>query len=372
MGKRKVAESNVSFLRRTEYISSLGTKRVEASSSPRALLNTTKKVVRRSPEPAADSPRVIKRKIERSFDLAEEELKNHKRVKHPSKNNVELVDATPLIPDLDAFPDSGAFVTIKFAVNPVSSSSEYDKRLLTSLFKPIDRTEVEEEAYEAALEAHIQDPVHVPKPQNFMNYEFFLPHNKATATNFRRKFDVDDPNREDESLYTHETDTGGCFQFNRVRGYETAQETELDHLTKYSNEILLASNDDETYPRQKAVYYYPVLQKSTIRPQRMKNIARTIGVADEDEKIVERMDVTVQDPNERMLAAMRKYKKYPFGWDEEEAEEDGQREDREEEPLREQSEDAEGEDDGAETRRARSRSSAEPRDAEGEEDEDEE
>ena len=369
MGKRKVAESNVSFLRRTEYISSLGTKRVEASSSPRALLNTTKKVVRRSPEPAADSPRVIKRKIERSFDLAEEELKNHKRVKHPTKKNLELVDATPLIPDLDAFPDSGAFVTIKFATNPVASSSEYDKRLLTSLFKPIERTEAEEEAYEAALEAHLQDPVNVPKPQNFMNYEFFLPHNKATAVNFRRKFDVNDPDREDESLYTHETDTGGCFQFNRVRGYETAQETELDHTTKYSNEIILAANDDETYPRQKAVYYYPVLQKSTIRPQRMKNIARTIGFADEDEKVVERMDVTVQDPNEDMLTAMRKYKQHPFGWEEEEPEE-GHKEDGEEQPLREQSEDAEGEDDGAETRRARSRSSAEPRDVDGE-DEDE-
>jgi RNA polymerase II-associated factor 1 len=345
------------------------------SSSPRAgLLNATRKVPRRSPEPAADSPRVIKRKIERSFELAEEELNNPKRVKHPSKRNVHLVNSTPLLPDLDAFPDSGAFVTIKFATNPVPSSSEYDKRLLTSLFKPIERTEEEEEIYEAALEAHARDPVNVPKPQNFMNYDFFLPHSKTTATNFRRKFDVDDPDREDDGLYTHESDMVGCFQFNRIRAYETSQETELDHQTKYSNEILLATNDDDTFPRQKAVYYYPVLQKSTIRPQRMKNIARTIGGPDEDEKIVERMDVTVQDPNEDMRTAMKKYKEHPFGWeeDEEEPEEvEGEQEQGDnDQTLREQSEDAEGEDDGANGRdrspAARSRSS-EARDEEDDE-----
>ena len=102
--------------------------------------------MRRAVEQAADSPQAIKRKIDRGFELAEEERKNYKRVKHPSKRNVELVDATPLLPDLESFPDSGAFVTIKFATNPVQSSTEYDKRLLASLFRPINRTQAEEEA----------------------------------------------------------------------------------------------------------------------------------------------------------------------------------------------------------------------------------
>ena len=336
------------------------------------MLGKAKKAARR-PEPSADSPEVIKRKIGRSFDLAEEERTNYKRVKHPSKKNLQLVDATPLLPDLEAFPDSGAFVTIKFATNPVPSTSEYDKRLLTSLFKPIERTQAEEEAYEAALEAHTQDPENVPKPQNFMNYEFFLPHSKSTGNNFRRMFDVADRERESESLYTHETDTGGCFQFNRVRAYETAQETELDHTSKYSNEIILAENDDDTdFPRQRAMYYYPVLQKSTIRPQRTKNIARTVGVGDEDEKIVERIDLTVQDPSEDMRTAMKKYRDQPFGWEEEEVAEE-QEVVEESRGARDQSEDAESEGDGAEAQRdvgspRRSHSSPEPRDAEGEDD----
>ncbi|KAF4121273.1 hypothetical protein GMORB2_2235 [Geosmithia morbida] len=354
LGKRKVAEANVSFLRRTEYISSLTSKRFE-SSNPRAMLTGVRKPARRSPERAADSPQVIKRKIDRSFELAGEELdeRNRKRVRHPSRKDLELVEATPLLPDLEAFPDSGAFVTIKFGVNPVPKSGEYDRRLLTSLFKPIDRTEAEDAAYDAALEAHTRDPERFPRPQNLMNYDFFLPSSKATGTNFRRMFDVEDDQREDPTLYTHESGSGGCFQFNRVRGYETTQETELDHTTKYSNEVLLAQNDGGS--RQKAVYYYPVLQKSTIRPQRMKNIARTIGFpGDDEEKVVERMDVTVEDPNEEMLDAMKKYSEHPLGWegDEEEHEHDNDDEDKHlrgnsEEPREaspEESKDAEGED----------------------------
>jgi RNA polymerase II-associated factor 1 len=302
--------------------------------------------------------------------LAEEERKNYKRVRHPSKRNVELVDATPLLPDLESFPDSGAFVTIKFATNPVQSSTEYDKRLLASLFRPIDRTPAEEEAYEAALEAHTQDPENVPKPQNFMNYEFFLPRSKTTAENFRKKFNVDNPDRDDESLYTD----GGCFSFNRVRAYETSHEIEMDHTTKYSHEIILASHDKDDYPKQKAVYYYPVLQKSTIRPQRTKNIARTAGFGEEEEEEkVEQLDLKVEDANEKMLEAMKRYRDHPLGWEEEEEEEIVEEDEDGQQPRRrEHSEDADGDDDGVQATRRdssprgrRSRSSAEPLDAEG-------
>ncbi|KAH7328463.1 RNA polymerase II-associated [Stachybotrys elegans] len=325
LGKPKVAEANVSFLRRTEYISSITPSKRSDPGNARALLAKAKKPIRRAPEAAADSPQVIKRKIDRGFEIAEADLKDPKRVKHPSKKNLKLVDARPFIPDLDAFPDSGAYVTIKFLNNPVPSSSKYDRRLLTGLFRPIERTPAEEAEFQAALEAHEWDPQNVPKPQNLINYEFYTTGSGHAADSFRRKFDIDNPDRESEDLYTHQTDTGGCFQFIRRRAYETAQETELDHTRKYEEEILLWTNDDETYPNQKAVYYYPVMQKSTIGPQRRKNIARTArneSRADPDEK-VDQLDITVEDPTEEMRDAMKRYKEHPLGWeqDEEEAEE---------------------------------------------------
>ncbi|KAF7563790.1 hypothetical protein G7046_g291 [Stylonectria norvegica] len=349
LGKSKVAEANVSFLRRTEYISSSSTKRHDGA-TPRALLS--KAQARRVVDAAADSPLAIKRKIDKGFELAEADLKDPKRVKHPSKRHLKLVDASPLIPDLDAFPDSGAYVTLKFLTNPVASSTEYDHRLLSGLFKPIDRTKAEEDAYEAALEAHQQDPYNNPRPQNLLNYDFYLAQSATVGDRFRRKFDVENPDKDDDDLYTHQADKGGCFQFNHLRAYETAQETELDHPTKYDDEIILAYNEDAFYPNQKAVYYYPVMQKSTIRPQRTKNIARNIAGMpdDDDQQIVDQLDVVVEEPVEAMRDAMKQYKEHPLGWDQEDEDEPHAHEAEQHSPAA-----------------RRTRSPSEDRDAEGEE-----
>jgi RNA polymerase II-associated factor 1 len=271
---------------------------------------------KRVPEPAADSPHAIKRKIDKGFEIAEQEFNDPKRAKHPSKRHLKVVDVSPLIPDLDAFPDTGAYVTIKFHQAPVVTTKQYDRRLLSGLFKPIDRTPEEEEAYEAAIAAHEQDPDNVPKPQNSMNYEYYLAASAAAGERFRRKFDVEDADHNEDELYTHQSDAGGCFQFRRLRGYETAQEVEFEAATKYDEEIILSYNEDTFYPNQKAVYYYPVQQKSVVRPQRTKNIARNIGIADE-EQVIDQLDITVEHRKRRsimkstMRVRMLKVKRMP-------------------------------------------------------------
>lgn len=300
------------------------------TSSPRALLTKAKRPSQ-SADQGTDSPANIKRKIDQSFDVAEQDLKDPKRVKHPSKKHLKLVEATPLLPDLDAFPDSGAYVTIKFLTNPMPAGSKYDNRMLSGLYRPIDKTEAEESAYEAALAAHERDPASVPKPQNLMNYDFYLARSGDDSNNFQRMFDVEDPDHDNAALYTDQATE--CFQFNRVRGYETAQETELDHPTKYQDEILIAYNDDDTAPRQKAMYYYPIMQRSTIRPQRTKNIARTVGFQNQQEQVVDQLDVSVEDPTDEMRDAIKRYKENPLGWEQE----------AEEEPQEEADADADGE-----------------------------
>ncbi|SCO83212.1 related to DNA-directed RNA polymerase II regulator [Fusarium oxysporum] len=364
LGKHKVAEANVSFLRRTEYISSTVTKRQDGA-APRALLTKANKN-RRIPEPAADAPHVIKRKIDKGFDIAEHEFKDPKRAKHPSKRNLKVVDVSPFIPDLEAFPDSGAYVTIKFHQNPVVSTKDYDRRLLSGLFRPIDRTAEEEEAYEAAVAAHEQDPENNPKPQNWMNFDYYLAATPDVGDRFRRKFDVEDADHNDDELYTHDSVNGGCFQYNRLRAYETAQETNYDHETKFDAEVLLAYNEDTFYPNQKAVYYYPVMQKSVIRPQRTKNIARNIGITDE-EQVVDQLDVTVEDPREDIREMIKQHRDHPLGTGQADEEEGNEEEHHE-------GQDAEGEEEGEHHRVSspagrRSRSASEEHDAEGEDEE---
>jgi RNA polymerase II-associated factor 1 len=278
-----------------------------------------------SPEPDKGSPAYIKRKIERSFDVAGLGLRDRSRVKHPSKRNVKLLDAYPLLPDLDAFPDSGAYVTVKFTHNPVQSSSTYDTRLLSGIFKPIERTEEEEVAYEAAMAAHERDPDRFPRPDNKMNYEFYLASDPAAAAQFRRRFDVDDPERDSADLYPKRAngESAECFPFRRVRAYETSKEVELDHESKYSEELILAFNEGTQSGRDRGLYYYPVMQRSTVRAQRSKNIARTVvGMQDGEETMIDQLDVTVDEPGDELKGHMAMYKEHPFGFQDEEEEQE--------------------------------------------------
>ncbi len=166
LGKPKVSDAAVSFLRRTEYISSVASKhRAESSALRPNSGNTAKRPdKRKSPEPDAGTPAYVKRKIERSFDVALANARDPSRVKHPTRKNARLVEAYPMLPDLDAFPDSGAYVTVKFASNPVGTSDSYDSRLLSGVFMPVQRSAAEEAEFEAAMEAHELDPQNNPRP----------------------------------------------------------------------------------------------------------------------------------------------------------------------------------------------------------------
>ncbi|KAI2466033.1 RNA polymerase II-associated [Annulohypoxylon bovei var. microspora] len=322
LGQPKIHEANVSFLRRTEYISSVSTKRNTSS----ALLNPAPKRPQKRPSPDrdVDSPAQMKRKIDQGFAVAAANLKDKSRVKHPTNRNAKLVDAFPLVPDLDAFPDSGAYVTFKFTHNPLAPTRSYDRRLLSGILKPLSRSEADEAAFAMAVQAHERDPQRVPKPQNLMDYDFFLNDSADTSERFRQKFDIENPDHDDDSLYTHKSGGKPAFQFPRVRTYETAQELELNNQTKYDEEVVLAFNDDETTD-QKAAFYYPVMQRSVIKPQRAKKIARTIGMVpdgvDLDERNVDQLDVAIEDPNDDTRAWMDLYRDHPYGKEEENADE---------------------------------------------------
>ncbi|KAI2623864.1 RNA polymerase II-associated [Hypomontagnella submonticulosa] len=320
LGHPKLHEANVSFLRRTEYISSVSAKRHDTGAFRSNNPAPKRPLKRPSPEPDVDSPAHIKKKIEQSFSVTAANLKDKTKLKHPTKRNVKLVDSYPLVPDLEAFPDSGAYVTFKFLHNPQPTSRNYDKRLLNGILKPISKSEAEEAAYAMALQAYERDPQHTQKPQNLMDYDFFLNDSLESAERFRQKFDIENPEHDDESLYTHKSNGRPNFLFPRVRTYETAQEDELNNQTKYDHEVVLAFNDDVTID-QKAVFYYPVMQRSVIKPQRTKNIARTIGLVpagvDLEERNVDQLDVVVEDPNDEIRAWMNLYRDHPYGKEEE-------------------------------------------------------
>ncbi|KAI1340594.1 RNA polymerase II-associated [Xylariaceae sp. FL0016] len=315
LGKPKVSNPNVSFLRHTLYISSERQKAHNDGGSLRATNPAPLKrpLKRSSPEPDKGSPAYVKRKIDQSFATAEKYLQDKSQVKHPSKRNLKVVDAWPLIPDgPESLPDAGAYVTVKFTNNPVPPSKIYDKRLLATLFRPTEPTAAEEEAQRAAAVAYERDPEHNPKPFTCASYDVYLPDTTETATRFKQRFDIENPSRDDDSLYTASKEGKPSFPLKHLRGYETVQEHELDQMNKYDEELLLAFNDDETID-QKAVHYYPVIQRNILKPQRTKRIARQIGYADEDEvDIPDWLYASIDEADERLLRFQESYKQDLF------------------------------------------------------------
>jgi RNA polymerase II-associated factor 1 len=316
LGKPKFSDSGVSFLRRTEYISSHSTKTRFDTASPRSAADTPGVRFKR---PAAnvdkESPEYIKSRAVKSFGVAASNLKDGKAMRHPTNRNLKLVGSYPLIPDLDAFPDAGGYMTLKFLTNPVPPSTTYDARLEKGLWRPVQLTEEQLAAQEAAKEAHILDPENNPAPDDAMEYEYFLPETAEQASQFKRKFDVLDPEKDSDELYPRTNDNGEkAFRFKKIRPYETASQTGSAER-KYDDEVLIAIYDGTDGVHQRAAYYYPILQRAAVRPQRTRNIHKhRIGVPDQDEKeTLDFLDVQVEDQSDEQKAYCDVFREQPLG-----------------------------------------------------------
>lgn len=311
LGKPTAMNSGVSFLRRTEYISSnAGAVQRFESSTSKDLLRVRKDPKRRKTvEPNRDDPLHIIRHLAKGFDLAYPEdayrgddSKTQIRgapstpaekaawatPKHPKHPELTLMDAYPLLPDNDALPMTGDYQVVKFSTNPVASSSNtYDTRLDTALLRPLG---ADLSIYEERMAAHQADPT-VPKPLPEWDYDLFLPGNEGSVGALKRKFDPNDAQKDDPSLYDTEADGDACFQFDRIREYETyKQNGNADD--PYGVKVALALNDGEGRLPQGA-YYYAVKSTASLRPKR-----KTPGISEEGRvEHVDVLHVTVRHPN---------------------------------------------------------------------------
>ena len=291
--------AGVSFLRRTEYISSSqGGQRFESSTSKDLLRVRNDGKRKRKPNVNKDDPINIIRALVKGFDVAypadaykgedsqtnirgaeitTEDQKAWNNPKHPTKPQLELLDAYPLMPDFDAIPPLEAYQVTKFSVNPTRHSDGYDHRLDVALLRP---TNVDLVKYEERVAAREEDPS-LPKPLPEYEYDLFLTHESSVVKGIKRKFDVNDPDRDDENLYERETESGRAFSYQYVREYETYQQAG-DPDDMYGDPIALALHDPDmdtgavegaAKRLAKGAYYYPIKQRTNLRPKR-KNARR--------------------------------------------------------------------------------------------------
>ena len=123
-----------------------------------------------------------------------------------------------------------------------------------------------------------------------------------------------DPDNDDPDLYDPPEGTGErCFKYSRIRAYETYQQTG-DAQTVHGDTVAVALHDAEAdvsgassgakQRLQKAAYYYPVIQRTFIRPRRAANARMLNQMPREEEDRIDVIQARVRDMDEQEAAKL--------------------------------------------------------------------
>ncbi|KAI4287389.1 MAG: hypothetical protein L6R35_003355 [Caloplaca aegaea] len=353
LGKPKYQPGGISFLRRTEYISS-DAARARSEAAPKTTPKAAATKVRKPVDTSKDDPIHVLRAVVKGFDIAHPEdaydgpdthdsirgleptpaeIEAWNNPKHPTKSTLKAIDFYPVLPDLEACTDTGSYMVAKFTANPTQIINKHDPRMDVGLLRPIELDDAAVADYSARVAAHTADPVHNLHPGGPpFNYHFFLPTDAHSAINLKRKLDVDDLDRDDPDLYTTKNKDGkSIFRLSQQRVYETGRSTAPDADNAY-NEIALALHDPDvgvpvdggvSNRLEKAAYYYPVMQKVQLKPHRSKTLTQ-LGVApraeDDGVDVIDVLDVVVENLDAVENAKRQKHRAELLG---ESVEEDG-------------------------------------------------
>lgn len=361
LGKSSAAPSNVSFLRRTEYMTAHKTSDPLSASRPNHTPRTSqvKKPFVRPKSSDKNDPAAMLRTIEKSFNLAypddaytgpdtmehirgaditKAEREAWEKPKHPTNSDLKLLDSYPIVPDISALGDTGSYFLIKYKTNPSSISDHYDLRLNHTVLIP-SNTDEEVTKYNDDLARYEKDPENNTKPTLTQTYTAYIPAADASTIvpRLKRKFDIYDQSNDDSSLYTdgqdQDEERGPYFRYQKLRSYEVYLQTgdpdDEDISTKWNENIALALHDTVrdidndavqkgvAPPRQKAAYVYPINQRHMIRPKRQVQAgtgfggamlqSQTQNRAEEDES-PDVVELRIGEPNEEEMLAMEGFR----------------------------------------------------------------
>jgi RNA polymerase II-associated factor 1 len=317
----------VSFLRRTEYTSSQGPQHLSSSSS-KDLLRRSNDPKRRRLSVNKEDPVNIARNIVKGFDVAYprdaykgddstanirgaaitgDEAKAWSNPKHPQRPDLQLLDSYAVLPDLEALPSFGSYMVTKFITNPVASGENYDERLDAAILQP--RGNAQAMAVMNQKKAEWDAASGKPEPILEDDYDYFLPIEATSVRSIKRKLDVNDPENDDEELYTDEgADEQRVFKYARLRTYETYnQHGDPNRLFDDSVALVLHDPEDNVgavpgmrQRLQKGAYFYPIYSRTALRPKR--NVGQqALSQAQDDERIDE-INLTIGDMDEESRA----------------------------------------------------------------------
>jgi RNA polymerase II-associated factor 1 len=327
LGKPASALEQVSFLRRTEYAASSSPQMFASGSSKDILRKNDQKRVAKARD--KEDPINILKNIVKGFDIAypqdaytgedsaenirgaavtHEERNAWKAPKHPTNKDATLLDSYPLLPDLEAIPQMGSYMVMKFTSNPVITTDRYDTRLDTAIFRPSADPD-KEATYEQKMADWTPEPGR-PKPLPDYDYDYYLPGDADAVPGIKRKLDINDPDNDSPDLYTDDLGDGQrAFKFPRIRTYETYAQTGDDEDV-YNDTVAIALHDPETVVGAvpgtsrrlaKGAYFYPISTRMVIKPKRRAAMA----MLQAEEEKPDELNLTIREPDEEDIGRVR-------------------------------------------------------------------
>jgi RNA polymerase II-associated factor 1 len=328
LGKPASASEQVSFLRRTEYAAS-SSPQMFASGSSKDLLRLRNDPKRNTKARDKEDPINILKNIVKGFDIAypqdahkgedsaenirgaavtTEEIKAWANPKHPTNPQATLLDSYPLLPDLEAIPQMGSYMIMKFHSNPVSSGDKYDTRLDTGIFRPC--ADPDKEAMYEEKKAEWTPESGRLKPLPDYDYDYYLPGDVDAVPGIKRKLDINDPENDSPELYTDDLgDDQRAFKYPRIRTYETYNQTGDDENV-YNDTVAIALHDPETVVGHvsgaskrlaKGAYFYPISTRMQIKPKRRVGM----GMIQGEEEKPDELNLTIREPDEEDIGRIR-------------------------------------------------------------------
>lgn len=288
--------SKVSFLRRTEYVSTSITQHSDALGGA----NSTKK---RKLESDDDYERVLNpseivEKVESTFDINAAGLKT---LKHPMKKKLHAVKTWNLLPDTSSM-DQNYFILRLVGSAALDAQEKAKLALQTAMFRPV---ELEEDDW---ISMYSTDPKD----------------SKILSEDIEKK--IDDISTISENK---------LYKFKRLRDFDMKQVQTMDSMGNSENtnssltDLALVFDDEK-----KIVYYKPIRSKIELRRRRVNDVIRPLV----REHNLDQINITLRNPTTNESRIKDKLRTtfdpidFPYveGEEEEEVEENEKNEEQEE------------------------------------------
>ncbi|EXJ81021.1 hypothetical protein A1O3_07309 [Capronia epimyces CBS 606.96] len=340
--KSQGAKNNVSFLRKTQYMTSSQMARAATDPFVRATPRS-RKVSEHSqiapPPVSRDDPENIKRHIQKGFDIAypdsipfnppeakanpitPQERDAWKNPVHPDNPRLKPVEFYPILPDLDAVTDmAGNWQALKFEKPPLPPHhGRRDDRVDVGLLMASENA-AEMPKYQAKKKAFEEHPqlYEDPGPEPYV-WSLLVPKQVDSVPRIRKIFNDSDPNKDDPALYAplleESADGSQRLPFERVRVYQSATQITVDPRRVMGVSLVNADrlSPESRFSKQgSAAYFYPILERVRMKADRgnlSKAQAHSSQAADDEAtaNIPDQLMVLFKDPS-----ATEKQSRYQF------------------------------------------------------------